>query len=39
MFKLNKNFDIHIHGNRDLIEQDIDENGRKFYKIYYQEET
>jgi hypothetical protein len=28
-----------FHINRDLIEQGIDENDRKFYKIYYQEET
>jgi hypothetical protein len=39
VIKLDKNFDIYVHGNRDLIEQGIDENGRKFYKIYYQEET
>jgi hypothetical protein len=36
---LDKNFDIHVHGNRDLIEQGIDENDRIFYKIYYQEEN
>jgi hypothetical protein len=38
VLKLDKNFDIYIHGNRDLIEQGVDENGRKFYKIYYNEE-
>ena len=38
VLKLDKNFHIYIHGNRELIEQGIDENGRKFYKIYYQEE-
>jgi hypothetical protein len=32
------NFHIYAHGNRTLIEQGIDENG-KFYKIYYQEEN
>jgi hypothetical protein len=37
--KLDKNFHIYIHGNRDLIERGIDENGRKYYKIYYQEES
>jgi hypothetical protein len=39
VIKLDKNFDIYVHGNRDLIEQGVDENGRKFYKIYYQEES
>jgi len=37
--KLDKNFHIYIHGNRDLIERGIDENGRKYYKIFYQEES
>ncbi|OAV70416.1 50S ribosomal protein L22/unknown domain fusion protein [Bacteroidales bacterium Barb4] len=36
---IDKDFHIYVHGNRDLIEQGIDENGRKFYKIYYQEEV
>jgi hypothetical protein len=39
VLKLDKNFDIYIHGNRDLIEQGVDEKGRKFYKIFYQEES
>ena len=39
VLKLDKNFHIYIHGNRELIEQGVDENGRKFYKIYYQEEN
>lgn len=38
VLKLDKNFHIYIHGNRELIEQGIDENGRKYYKIYYEEE-
>jgi hypothetical protein len=38
VLKLDKNFHIYIHGNRDLIEQGIDENGRKYYKIYYENE-
>lgn len=38
IIKLDKNFDIHIHGNRDLIEHGIDEKG-KYYKVYYTEET
>jgi nucleoid associated protein NdpA len=37
--KLDKNFHIYIHGRRDLIERGIDEmNGKKYYKIYYEEE-
>ena len=39
VLKLDKNFHIHIHGNRDLIEQGIDKNGRKFYKIFYDQES
>jgi hypothetical protein len=38
VIKLDKNFDIHIHGNRSLIEQGVDEKG-KFYKVYYKEES
>lgn len=37
VIKLDKNFDIHVHGNRNLIEQGRDEKG-KYYKIYYKEE-
>lgn len=38
VLKLDENFDIHIKGNKELIEKGVDENGRKFYKIYYDEE-
>ncbi len=38
VLKLDKNFHIYIHGNRDLIEQGVDKDGRKYYKIYYDEE-
>lgn len=39
VIKLDKNFHIYIHGNRDLIEQGIDERtGRKYYKLYFDEE-
>jgi hypothetical protein len=38
VIKLDKNFHIYIHGNRNLIEQGTDENG-KFYKIYYYKEN
>lgn len=38
VLKLDENFDIHIKGNKELIEKGVDEYGRKFYKIYYEEE-
>jgi hypothetical protein len=38
VLKLDKNFHIYIHGNRDLIEQGMEPDGRKFYKIYFREE-
>lgn len=38
VLKLDKNFHIYIHGNTDMIQQGIDENGRKYYKIFYNEE-
>lgn len=37
IIKLDKNFDIYIHGNREFIEQGEDRKG-KFYKVYYKEE-
>ena len=39
VLKLDKNFHIYIHGNRDLIEQGTDPDGRKYYKIYFNEES
>lgn len=39
VLKLDKNFDIYIHGNKELIEQGVDKDGRKFYKIYYESEA
>jgi hypothetical protein len=36
--KLDKNFHIYIHGRTDLIEKGVEADGRKFYKIYYQDE-
>jgi hypothetical protein len=39
ILKLDKNFHIYIHGDRDLIERGTDENGKKFYKIFYKEES
>ena len=38
VLKLDKNFHIYIHGNTDLIEQGVENDGRKFYKIYFKEE-
>ena len=38
VLKLDRNFHIYIHGSRDLIEQGIEKDGRKYYKIYYKEE-
>lgn len=39
VLKLDKNFHIYIHGNRDMIEQGVDIDGRKYYKIYYDKEN
>lgn len=39
VLKLDRNFHIYIHGDRELIEKGIDPDGRKFYKIYYKDET
>ena len=39
VLKLDKNFHIYIHGNPEMIEKGMDSNGRKFYKIYYNEEA
>lgn len=38
VLKLDKNFHIYIHGDRSLIEKGMDEDGRKYYKLYYQDE-
>jgi len=38
VLKLDKNFHVYIHGDRDKIERGQDEYGRKFYKIYYDKE-
>jgi hypothetical protein len=38
VIKLDKNFHIYVHGNRNLIEQGCDGKG-KYYKIYYNEEN
>jgi 37-kD nucleoid-associated bacterial protein len=38
VLKLDKNFHIYIHGNKEMIEQGVEKDGRKFYKIYYEQE-
>ncbi len=38
VLKLDKNFHVYIHGNRDMIERGMDADGRKYYKIYYEVE-
>lgn len=38
VLKLDKNFHIYIHGNRELIEKGTEPDGRKFYKIYFNHE-
>jgi hypothetical protein len=38
VIKLDRNFHIYVHGNRELIEQGSDERGR-YYKIYYRKES
>jgi hypothetical protein len=39
VIKLDGNFHIYVHGRRDLIERGFDEaKGKKFYKVYFEEE-
>ncbi|MFB9862080.1 nucleoid-associated protein [Rufibacter immobilis] len=38
VLKLDKNFHVYIHGNNDMIEKGVDEDGRKYYKLYYEDE-
>ncbi|HEY9046602.1 MAG TPA: nucleoid-associated protein [Ohtaekwangia sp.] len=40
VLKLDKNFHIYIHGNRELIEKGFDEvTGKHFYKLYFENES
>lgn len=40
VLKLDKNFHVYIHGNRDLIEKGFDEVvGKNFYKLYFDQES
>lgn len=38
ILKLDKNFHIYIHGDRNMIEQGVEKDGRKYYKIYFEKE-
>ena len=38
VLKLDKNFSVYIHGDKTLIQKGKDDDGRKYYKMYYQEE-
>lgn len=39
VLKLDRNFHVYIHGNREMIERGEDQFGRKFYKLYFEEES
>lgn len=39
ILKLDKNFHIYIHGDKNLIERGVEKDGRKYYKIYYKDES
>ncbi len=40
VIKLDKNFHIYVHGNRDLIKRGFDEeSGMNFYQVFYKEES
>lgn len=39
VLKLDKNFHVYIHGDRSLIEQGVEPNGKKYYKLYYDVES
>jgi hypothetical protein len=39
VLKLDRNFHIYIHGNREFIQRGTDPDGRKFYKLYFDEEA
>ncbi|PCJ67471.1 MAG: hypothetical protein COA58_03905 [Bacteroidetes bacterium] len=38
VIKLDKNFSLYVHGDRTKIERGEDENGKKFYTLWYDEE-
>lgn len=38
VLKLDRNFHVYIHGDKSMIERGMDPDGRKFYKLYFEEE-
>jgi len=38
ILKLDRNFHVYIHGSKDLIEKGMEADGRKYYKLFYEEE-
>ncbi len=39
VLKLDRNFHIYIHGDHELIKQGVENDGRKYYKIYFETES
>ena len=39
VLKLDKNFSVYIHGDRTKIEKGTDDNGQKYYKLFFEEES
>lgn len=39
VIKLDKNFSLYVHGRKEMMEKGTDENGRRFYKLYYESEA
>lgn len=39
VLKLDKNFHVYIHGDHSKISRGVDEFGRKYYQLYYEEES
>ncbi|RLD46971.1 MAG: hypothetical protein DRI86_01680 [Bacteroidetes bacterium] len=38
VLKLDKNFSIYMHGDKSLVERGVDENGKKYYKFFFDDE-
>lgn len=39
VIKLDKNFHVYVHGDRNQITRGVDDQGRKFYTLYYENES
>ncbi len=39
VLKLDKNFSVYIHGDKSMIERGMEPNGRKYYKLFYENES